>query len=179
MNIHRRFSSILVTLFYRVFYFKKFKALGRNYFERAGLSISKKGQFKIGCNNIFRKGYDIEIVKGEVELGSNNFFNKNVKIVCLDEIKIGDDCLFASNVQIYDHDHNYSEIDVLISKQGYVTAPVEIGNNVWVGANVIILKGVNVGEGAVIGAGSVVTNNIPPYAIVEGVPAKIIKFRKR
>lgn len=55
--------------------------------------------------------------------------------------------------------------------------PIEIGNDVWIGANVIVLDGVSIGNGAIIAAGSVVTKDIPPYAIAGGVPAKIIKYR--
>lgn len=54
---------------------------------------------------------------------------------------------------------------------------IEIGNDVWIGANVIILDGVKIGDGTIVAAGSVVTNDIPPYAIVGGVPAKIIRYR--
>lgn len=55
--------------------------------------------------------------------------------------------------------------------------PVEIGNDVWIGSNTTILSGVSIGHGAIIAAGSVVTKDVPPYAIVGGVPAKVIKFR--
>lgn len=55
--------------------------------------------------------------------------------------------------------------------------PIDIGNDVWIGANAIILDGVSIGDGAIIGAGAVVNKNVPPYAIVGGVPAKIIRYR--
>ena len=55
--------------------------------------------------------------------------------------------------------------------------PIEIGNDVWIGFRVVILGGVKIGDGAVIGAGAVVTKDVPPYAVVGGVPAKIIKYR--
>jgi len=70
------------------------------------------------------------------------------------------------------------EIDSLIRKQSKVDSPIIIGNNVWIGANVTILKGVKVGDNSIIGAGSVVVKNIPKNCIVAGNPAKIIKERK-
>jgi acetyltransferase-like isoleucine patch superfamily enzyme len=62
-------------------------------------------------------------------------------------------------------------------KQGIITSPIIVCDDVWVGYGVSILKGVTIGTGAIIAAGSVVTKNVPPYSIVGGVPAKIIKMR--
>lgn len=76
------------------------------------------------------RGFDIE-VKGHLFIGSRNYFNKNVKIVCFDKISIGDDCLIADSMHIYDHDHRCEDTTKLISVQGYVTSPVAIGHNVW------------------------------------------------
>lgn len=67
-----------------------------------------------------------------------------------------------------------------MNKQGFSEEkPVFIGNDVWIGGHVIILPGVNVGNGSIIGAGSVVTRDVPDYAIVGGNPAQIIKFRNK
>lgn len=76
------------------------------------------------------------------------------------------------NVVIVDHDHKVSRKGV---KSDLVSAPIVIGNSVWIGANVTILKGVNIGEGAVIAANSVVRNDVAPHSLAEGVPARFIK----
>ena len=55
--------------------------------------------------------------------------------------------------------------------------PIEIGNDVWIASNVVILPGVKIGDGAVLAAGAVVTKSVPPYAIIGGVPAKVIRYR--
>ena len=71
-------------------------------------------------------------------------------------------------------------MDVPIIEQGYSdTNPVVIEDDVWIGSRVIIMPGVHIGEGCVIGTGTIVTKNIPPYAVAVGVPAKVIKFRNK
>ena len=79
-------------------------------------------------------------------------------------------------VQILDQGHGF-EKDELIMNQSAVIENVVIGKDCWIGTGAKILKGVNVGNGAIIGANAVVTKDVPEYAIVVGVPAKILKYR--
>ena len=80
---------------------------------------------------------------------------------------------------IYTRNHAFERTDIPMFRQGMSeTKPVVINDDVWIGARVTILPGVTVGKGAIIGAGSVVTKNIPEYAIVGGISAKVIKFRR-
>ena len=65
----------------------------------------------------------------------------------------------------------------LICDQGHERGDITIGNDVWIAAHVCVLPGVTIGDGAVCGAGAVVTKDVPPYSVVAGVPAKIIKMR--
>lgn len=92
-------------------------------------------------------------------------------------IKIGDFTRIGSFVQIMDADHGFNK-DKLIKDQKAIIQDVIIGKDVWIGAGAKILKGVLIGDGAVIGANAVVTNNIPPYAVAVGVPARVIKYRE-
>ena len=92
---------------------------------------------------------------------------------------IGNYVMMGTDVVIITRNHSFSRIDIPMMHQGFdEERPVVIGNDVWIGDRVIILSGVHVGEGSILAAGSVVTKDVPPYSIVGGVPAKIIKNRK-
>ena len=88
-------------------------------------------------------------------------------------ISIGDDCLIGPNVQLLTVSHAGNPIERL-NKENFA-APITIGNNVWIGAGVIVLAGVSIGDNAVVGAGSVVTKDIAANTVVAGNPAVIIK----
>jgi acetyltransferase-like isoleucine patch superfamily enzyme len=104
-----------------------------------------------------------------------------------DRVVIGKYCSVAYGVTIVaSGEHNYRGVAnfpfaaVLkgnVDQDTFSKGPVRVGNDVWIGANATILSGVTIGDGAVVAAGSVVTESVPPYAIVGGVPAKIIKYR--
>lgn len=86
--------------------------------------------------------------------------------------------MMGPDVMIFVVNHKTSDIFVPMLQQGDTPVkPVDIGNDVWIGARVIIMPGVKIGNGVVIGAGAVVTKDIPDFAVVGGVPAKILKFR--
>jgi acetyltransferase-like isoleucine patch superfamily enzyme len=93
-------------------------------------------------------------------------------------ITIGSHCLIASGCYFIDHDHQSARRDVPMGTQSDgPEAPVTLENDVWIGANVVLLKGVTIGRGAIVAAGAVVRHSIPPYEIWGGVPAKKIGER--
>jgi len=93
------------------------------------------------------------------------------------ELTIGNNVIMGPDVLIKTENHNYSDTRRLIREQGFCSEPVIIGDDVWIGTRAIILPGVEIGEGSVIAAGAVVTKDVPPYTVVGGVPARIIKKR--
>ena len=121
----------------------------------------------INENVLVRDNFKIYIGhKGKLSIGKNCFFNNYCSINCLGSIEIGDDNQFGENVFLYDHNHNYADKNKLISEQGYKTGSIKIGNNCWIGSNVVILKDVEIGDNVVIGAGCIIYKSIPANSIV-------------
>lgn len=110
-------------------------------------------KFKLGSNIIF---------------GSNSFINHDTTIIDYDLVTIGNNVNIAPNTAIYTVD--FTNQDLI-----FKTQPVKIEDNVWIGANSIILPGVTIGKNSIVGAGSVVTKNIPENMVVVGNPARILR----
>jgi acetyltransferase-like isoleucine patch superfamily enzyme len=113
-----------------------------------------------------------------IDLGDRVFVNRGALITARTDIYIGDDVLIGPYVVINSGDHNYSDLTQPIGSQGHKVGPINIGNDVWLGAHCVILRDVKVGDGAVVAAGAVVINDVPPYTLVAGVPAVPKKLRK-
>lgn len=103
------------------------------------------------------------------ELGTNCIIQSNTLI--------GKNVIMGPDVKIYTKNHRFESLEIPMQYQGHTTEKVIIGNDVWIGANSIILPGVIISDHAIIAAGSIVTKDVPEYAIVGGVSAKIIKYR--
>lgn len=92
-------------------------------------------------------------------------------------VDIGEDTLLGPGVRVISYQHRHARHE-LIRTQAVDARPIRIGRDVWIGANAVILAGVTIGDGAVVAAGAVVREDVPPYAIVAGVPAQIKKTRE-
>ena len=93
------------------------------------------------------------------------------------KVVIEDNVMLGPNVYFYVNDHKFERRDIPLIDQGYLPSEdIIVKNGAWIGANSTILCGVTIGVNAVIGAGSVVTKDVPDFAIVAGVPAKVIKY---
>lgn len=114
-----------------------------------------------------------------ITIGEKCSFGRYNHITCISSIKIGNNFLSGRNVTISDNNHGNTDYDSLSIPPYYRSlfskGPVVIGNNVWVGDKVTILGGVTIGDNSVIAANSVVTKDVPPYSIVGGNPAKVLK----
>lgn len=147
----------------------------------SGCEFSSPQTMKLGNHvNIGKNAY-FNSDGGAIVVGSNTSFNMNVHINASvsGSIKIGNDCLIGPNVVMRTAGHRYDIENKLIRDQGHISLDIFIEDDVWIGANAVILGGVHIGRGAIVGAGAVVTKDVPSYAVSVGVPAKIIKYRKR
>lgn len=123
--------------------------------------------FSVGRGTTFRRFFNVYLEIGaSIKIGNECFFNHGCSINCLQEITIGDGCIFGENVKIYDHNHKFTDTEVKIRDQGYTTESVHIGNRCWFGSNVIVLKGACIGDNCVIGAGCIISQEIPDNSIV-------------
>jgi glycosyltransferase involved in cell wall biosynthesis len=126
-------------------------------------------------------GADVSIGKfcifnilGQLVLGNNVLFNNHSTLTCHQEIVIGDNSWFGEGVRFYDHNHKYKERNIPFTQQGYANGKIEIGNNVWVGSNAVILMNVTIGDGCVIGANNVVSKSLPPNTLVKSKSMEIM-----
>ena len=147
----------------------------------------KLGQKKIRafCGKLIMSkcGKNVNIEKGalfstRMELGDRSGIGLNARIY--GKTVIGKDVMMGPECYIYTRNHEFSRIDIPMNQQGFSEEkPVIIGDDVWIGSRVSIMPGVQIGKGVVIGCGAVVTKSIPDYAVVAGVPARIIKYRNK
>ena len=146
-------------------------------------ALSKKGivignNFSLGRNSIIECTGVIRELGEELVIGKNVGIAANAFIAMRGKITIGDDTIIGPGVSIHAENHNFSNLEIPIRKQGATRKGINIGNDCWIGSKVVILDGVNIGNHAIIAAGAVVTKDVPDYAIVGGMPAKIIKSIK-
>ncbi len=160
------------------------------FYKMTGDHLPKTQHFKWGgkyrtklTSKIIRScGENVNVEKGasftpELVIGDNSGIGINSEIY--GPVFIGNNVLMGPEVIIYTQNHSYSKKSVLIRNQGYDDyKKVVIEDDVWIGRRAMIMPGSHIGKGAVIAAGSVVSGNVPEYAVVGGVPAKVIKYRK-
>jgi acetyltransferase-like isoleucine patch superfamily enzyme len=146
--------------------------------------------FITGCNFVRRgrlaaRGRDVKISPTamfknpeNISIGSNSFINHLCSVWAAPHgsIVIGDDVLLGPGTSIIASNHG-TEYGTLIREQAGKDADIVIGNDVWLGASVVVTAGVSIGDGCVVGAGAIVTRDLPPYSICVGVPARVVGQR--
>lgn len=149
-------------------------------------SYIKIGQKKMrrACAKLYLKkcGENVNIdrnatISKNCSIGNNSGIGENAYIGIT--VDIGDDVMMGADCLILTRNHKFEDISIPMRVQGYQKEqPVTIGDDVWIGSRVTILGGVNIGSHSIIGAGSVVTHDVPDFAIVAGNPAKLIRMRR-
>ena len=158
-----------------------FKKVGNNLTILPGVRILGAQNMTLGDSVVLWYGASLFATHGgRLSLGSSSGVYGAIINASRSSIEIGDYCLIAPGVAMRSTNHNYENPDVPIVEQGSSIDSILIGRDVWVAANVSILPGAVIGDGCVIAAGAVVTRgNIPPYSVVGGVPARVIKKREK
>ena len=129
--------------------------------------------FILGQHSVIENFSTINNMVGDVIIGSHSRIGLGNTII--GPVTIGNDVNIAQNVVVSGLNHNYHNPETTIISQGVNTASITIEDDVWIGANSVILAGIKISKHSVIGAGSIVTRNVPAYTIVSGNPGKIIK----
>lgn len=167
---------------WRNFYYRSLGVTLNGYVWMRGVEIPRNyGDIAIAGNCALDRGVTL-LCSGEslphpkISIGANTYINRYTFIDAIQSLSIGKDCGIGPNCYLTDHDHG---LDPALAplKQPMFAQDTTIGDRVWIGANVVILKGVTIGNDAVVGAGSVVTKDIPPGAIAVGNPARVIKYK--
>ena len=129
--------------------------------------------FSLGNYSVIESFACINNAVGDVIIGDHTRIGLHNTII--GPVEIGNNVNLAQGITVTALNHNFSDANKRIDEQGVSTNPVTIEDDVWVGANAVILPGVTIGEHCVVAAGAVVTKDVPPHSLVAGVPAKVIK----
>lgn len=133
-------------------------------------------RFVLGRRSVVESFCCINNAVGDVIIGDNTRIGLHSTVI--GPVEIGSNVNLAQGIVVTALNHNFTDCTKRIDEQGVSTAKVTIGNDVWIGANATVLPGVTIGNHSVVAAGAVVTKDVPPYSLVGGVPAKILKKLK-
>ncbi len=151
-------------------------AFARGRLHGNALQMLREGRLEIGSHAYFEPGVWLTSDTGRITIGGGALLNLGVMVAALERVEIGAHCMLANGCVITDANHRVDEPDTPVPWQGFTTkGPVVIGDNVWLGAHVVVTSGVTIGRRAVIGANSVVTTDIPAFAVAAGAPARVLR----
>jgi len=180
---HRAWTPYHLVRYWRFFWFKLrhprvvtegfvFMGRGVELYARPGY-----GRLILGRWVHIGDGNKLRVHEGTMRIGDKCVFGRASTVNCYLDIEFGAATLVADWVYICDFDHVFADVTTPIKDQGIVKSPVCIGPGVWIGVRSTILRGVSIGRGTVVGAHAVVTGDVPPYSIVVGAPARVVRRR--
>lgn len=130
------------------------------------ITMEGKAELSIGKLLKMHNGAKLRVRNnGQLKIGNNFGMSNGCVVTAYENISIGDNVMLGPNVLIYDQDHDYS-VDGGIAAMKFKTSPIKIGNNVWIGANTLILRGTTIGDNCVIGGGTVLKGRVPSNGLV-------------
>lgn len=139
------------------------------------LDISPDAHFQIAEGVTINESNNIAVKKGgQLIIGKDTYITRTT-IAVLERVEIGENCILGEGLKIFDHNHEYTTEPFSVSKTEFNTAPVKLGNNVWTGANCIILKGVTIGDNVILGAGCIIHKDVPANSVVFANQELVIK----
>jgi len=141
------------------------------------LEAMRERRLEVGPDVLFEPGVWITAPgEARVRIGAGSFLNQGVMLASDQLVEIGEHCMLANGCFVSDANHRFDDPEKPITWQGFQSkGPTRIGDNSWLGANVVVTSGVSIGERCVIGANSVVTHDVAPFSIAAGMPARVIK----
>jgi acetyltransferase-like isoleucine patch superfamily enzyme len=141
------------------------------------LEALREGRLEVGAHALLEPGVWITAPgKARVRIGQGTFLNMGVMVAAENLVEIGDHCMLANGCFVTDSSHRYDDPRKPITWQGFQSkGSTRIGDNCWLGANVVVTSGVSIGERCVIGANSVVTKDVESFSIAAGAPAKVLR----
>lgn len=146
---------------------------GSKIYHSVRLDCPPYRQFSLGKQSVIESFCCINNAVGDVMIG--NHTRIGIHCTVIGPVNIGSHVNLAQGITVTALNHNFEDISKCIDEQGISTKPVTINDDVWIGANAVILPGVTIGRHCVIAAGAVVTKDVPDNTLVGGVPAKVIK----
>jgi len=141
------------------------------------LEALREGRLEIGAGTLLEPNVWITAPgRARVRIGAGTFLNLGVMVAAQELVEIGDHCMLANGCFVSDADHRFDDSEEPITWQGFQSkGPTRIGDNCWLGANVVVTSGVTIGERCVVGANSVVTSDLAPFSIAAGAPARLLR----
>jgi len=143
------------------------------------IEISRDARLHLGRWSWLGHDTKVRVHEGEVRIGAKSVLGQECTISAFRRVEIGRECVIADRVMLIDFDHGVVETERPVRLQGIYKRAVAVGHNCWIGYGVCILRGVTVGDNCVLGTSTVVTKDIPDNAVAAGVPARIIRMRRK